>query len=192
VERGIELIADVLNQILKPAQTTMVLLETMSGKGSEVGGKFEEIGQIIDQVQLQEKLGVCLDTCHIFDAGYDIIHDLDGVLAEFDRAIGLHRLQAIHLNDSKNPFASHKDRHEKIGEGTLGLDTIIKVINHPQLKHLPFYLETPNELEAMPKKSNCSRLLIRNKAQRQTMKQELASCNLITHVTVSEQDCLTF
>jgi deoxyribonuclease-4 len=147
VERGIELIADVLNQILKPAQTTMVLLETMSGKGSEVGGKFEEIGQIIDQVQLQEKLGVCLDTCHIFDAGYDIIHDLDGVLAEFDRAIGLHRLQAIHLNDSKNPFASHKDRHEKIGEGTLGLDTIIKVINHPQLKHLPFYLETPNELE---------------------------------------------
>ncbi len=147
IEKGIELIADVLNQILKPEQTTQVLLETMSGKGSEVGSKFEELRQIIDRVELAEKLGVCLDTCHIYDAGYDIIQDLDGVLEEFDRIIGLHRLLAVHLNDTKNPFASHKDRHEKIGEGSLGLETIIKVINHPQLKHLPFFLETPNELE---------------------------------------------
>jgi deoxyribonuclease-4 len=147
IEKGIEQIADLLNTILKPEQTTTVLLETMSGKGSEVGGKFEEIKQIIDRVKLQEKLGVCLDTCHIFDAGYDIIRDLDGVLAEFDRVIGLKRLLAIHLNDTKNPFASHKDRHEKIGEGTLGMETITKVINHPQLRHLPFFLETPNELE---------------------------------------------
>lgn len=146
IEKGIEQIADLLNTILKPEQTTTVLLETMSGKGSEVGGKFEEIKQIIDRVKLQEKLGVCLDTCHIFDAGYDIIRDLDGVLAEFDRVIGLKRLLAIHLNDTKNPFASHKDRHEKIGEGTLGMETITKVINHPQLRHLPFFLETPNEL----------------------------------------------
>lgn len=147
IEKGIEQIADLLNTILKPEHTTTVLLETMSGKGSEVGGKFEEIKQIIDRVKLQEKLGVCLDTCHIFDAGYDIIRDLDGVLAEFDRVIGLKRLLAIHLNDTKNPFASHKDRHEKIGEGTLGMETITKVINHPQLRHLPFFLETPNELE---------------------------------------------
>jgi deoxyribonuclease-4 len=147
IDKGIELISDLLNTILKPEQTTMVLLETMSGKGSEVGGKFEEIRQIIDRVELQDKLGVCLDTCHIYDAGYDIISDLDEVLAEFDRIIGINRLRAIHLNDSKNPFASHKDRHEKIGEGSLGMDAITKVINHPRLKQLPFYLETPNELE---------------------------------------------
>lgn len=147
IEKGIELIGDALNQVLKPNQTTMVLLETMSGKGSEVGSKFEELKQIIDRVELQDKLGVCLDTCHIYDAGYDIINNLDSVLAEFDRVIGLKRLLAIHLNDTKNPFASHKDRHEKIGEGYLGLETITKVINHPQLRHLPFFLETPNELE---------------------------------------------
>jgi deoxyribonuclease-4 len=147
IDKGIELIADLLNTILKPEQTTMVLLETMSGKGSEVGGRFEELRMIIDRVELNDKLGVCLDTCHIFDAGYDIINDLDEVLAEFDRIIGLNRLRAIHLNDSKNPFASHKDRHEKIGEGSLGMETITKVINHSRLRHLPFFLETPNELE---------------------------------------------
>lgn len=147
IERGIEMIADLLNAILRPEQTTMVLLETMSGKGSEVGGKFEELRQIIDRVELQDKLAVCLDTCHIYDAGYDIINDLDGVLAEFDRIIGLNRLLAVHLNDTKNPFASHKDRHEKIGEGSLGIKTVSQVINHPRLRHLPFFLETPNELE---------------------------------------------
>lgn len=147
IEAGIDLIAELLNKILQPSQSTRVLLETMSGKGSEVGGTFEELKQIIDKVELQDKLGVCLDTCHIYDAGYDIIKDLDGVLTEFDQIIGLDKLFAIHLNDSKNPFASHKDRHEKIGQGALGLETIINVINHPQLRHLPFYLETPNELE---------------------------------------------
>lgn len=147
IEAGIDLIAELLNKILQPSQSTRVLLETMSGKGSEIGGTFEELKQIIDKVELQDKLGVCLDTCHIYDAGYDIIKDLDGVLTEFDQIIGLDKLFAIHLNDSKNPFASHKDRHEKIGQGALGLETIINVINHPQLRHLPFYLETPNELE---------------------------------------------
>jgi deoxyribonuclease-4 len=147
IEAGIDLIAELLNKILQPSQSTRVLLETMSGKGSEVGGTFEELKQIIDKVELQDKLGVCLDTCHIYDAGYDIIKDLDGVLTEFDQIIGLDKLFAIHLNDSKNPFASHKDRHEKIGQGALGLETIINVINHPRLRHLPFYLETPNELE---------------------------------------------
>lgn len=147
VEPGIELIAAMLNEILQPEQTTMVLLETMSGKGSEVGSRFQEIRAIIDRVKLHDKLGVCLDTCHVHDAGYDIVNDLDGVLAEFDQIIGLERLCAIHLNDSKNPFASHKDRHEKIGQGALGLPTLINVINHPRLRHLPFYLETPNELD---------------------------------------------
>jgi deoxyribonuclease-4 len=147
IEAGIDLIAELLNKILQPSQSTRVLLETMSGKGSEVGGTFEELKQIIDKVELQDKLGVCLDTCHIYDAGYDIIKDLDGVLTEFDQIIGLDKLFAIHLNDSKNPFASHKDRHEKIGQGALGWETIINVINHPRLRHLPFYLETPNELE---------------------------------------------
>ncbi len=147
IEKGIELIAEMLNKILIPEQTTIVLLETMSGKGSEVGGTFKELRQIIDKVNLNEKIGVCLDTCHIHDAGYDIVNDLDGVLAEFDRIIGLERLYAIHLNDSKNPFDSHKDRHEKIGQGKLGLETIIRVINHPRLRHLLFLLETPNEVE---------------------------------------------
>jgi deoxyribonuclease-4 len=147
IEAGIDLIAELLNKILQPSQSTRVLLETMSGKGSEVGGTFEELKQIIDKVELQDKLGVCLDTCHIYDAGYDIIKDLDGVLTEFDQIIGLDKLFAIHLNDSKNPFASHKDRHEKIGQGALGWETIINIINHPRLRHLPFYLETPNELE---------------------------------------------
>lgn len=147
IEKGMEEIADTLNRILKPEQRTTVLLETMSGKGSEVGSRFEELAQIIDRVEQKEKLGVCLDTCHVYDAGYDIVNDLEGVLAEFDRIIGLERLRAVHVNDSKNPFASHKDRHEKIGEGTLGLEAIRRVVGHPKLKHLPFYLETPNELE---------------------------------------------
>lgn len=146
-EVGIELIADMLNQILSPTQSTTVLLETMAGKGSEVGKSFAELRQIMDKIKLPEKIGVCLDTCHIYDAGYDIVNDLDGVLAEFDKIIGLNRLYAIHLNDSKNPFSSHKDRHEKIGQGAIGLDTLIKVINHPLLRHLSFFLETPNELE---------------------------------------------
>jgi deoxyribonuclease-4 len=146
-EVGINLIAGLLNKILKPQQTTIVLLETMAGKGSEVGGTFEEIKQIIDKVEQQEKIGVCLDTCHVYDAGYDIVNDLDGVLLQFDKIIGLDRLCAIHLNDSKNPFNSHKDRHEKIGQGFIGLETIVNVINHPKLRDLPFILETPNELD---------------------------------------------
>ncbi len=143
---GIEKIADLLNELLTPDLTTTVLLETMAGKGSEVGSRFEELRAIIDKVELDDKLGVCLDTCHVHDAGYDIVNDLDGVLEEFDRVIGLERLRAIHINDSKNPFESHKDRHEVIGGGALGTDAFSRIINHPKLKHLPFYLETPNEL----------------------------------------------
>jgi len=145
-ETGIALIADTLNAILTPEMTTTVLLETMSGKGSEVGGRFEELRAIIDRVELAEKLGVCLDTCHVSDAGYDIIGDPDGVLEEFDRVIGLSRLKAIHLNDSKNPPGSRKDRHEVIGGGHLGLDALVRIIHHPALQGLPFCLETPNEL----------------------------------------------
>ncbi len=145
-EAGVTLIADTLNEILFPGQQTTVLLETMSGKGSEVGGRFEELRAILDRVEHPELMGVCLDTCHVSDAGYDITGDLDGVLAEFDRVIGLSRLKAIHLNDSKNPLGAHKDRHEKIGEGTLGIDTFACIINHPALRELPFLLETPTEL----------------------------------------------
>ena len=147
VEVGINYIVELLNAVLKEEQTTTVLLETMAGKGTEVGRSFEEIAEIISKVNLKDKMGVCLDTCHIYDAGYDIVNDLDSVLDEFDRIIGLDRLKAIHLNDSKNPFKSHKDRHEKIGEGFLGLEAITNIINHPKLKHLPFFLETPNELD---------------------------------------------
>ena len=147
VEIGIDYIVEMLNTVLKPEQTTTVLLETMAGKGTEIGRSFEEIAQIIERVELKDHLGVCLDTCHVYDAGYDIVNDLDNVLEEFDRIIGLDRLKAIHLNDSKNPFKSHKDRHEKIGEGTLGLEGISRIINHPKLRHLPFFLETPNELD---------------------------------------------
>lgn len=151
VEIGINYIVEMLNTVLKPEQTTTVLLETMAGKGSEIGRSFEEIAEIISRVNLKEKMGVCLDTCHVYDAGYDIVNDLDGVLEEFDRIIGLERLHAIHLNDSKNPFESHKDRHEKIGEGSLGLEGISRIINHPKLRHLPFFLETPNDLEGYGK-----------------------------------------
>lgn len=150
-EAGIDLIADLLNTVLYPEQTTIVLLETMAGKGSEVGRTFEEIRAIIDKVNLGEKLGVCLDTCHISDAGYDVIGNLDGVLDEFDRVIGLGRLKAIHLNDSLNPPASHKDRHARIGEGHIGLEALSRVINHPKLKDLPFILETPNEHDGYKK-----------------------------------------
>lgn len=146
-ETGITLIADALNDILSDGGKTSILLETMAGKGSEVGRTFEELRAMIDKTEQKERLGVCLDTCHVYDGGYDILQDLDGVLAEFDRIIGLERLRAIHLNDSKNPIASHKDRHEKIGEGTLGLEGLVRVINHPKLRDLPFYLETPNELD---------------------------------------------
>ena len=146
IDKGIELICQTLNDILKVEHQTKVLLETMAGKGSEVGSTFEELKRIIDGVELNEKIGVCLDTCHVFDAGYDIVNDLDGVLDEFDRIIGLDRLCAIHLNDTKNSFESHKDRHEKIGEGSLGLDAISNIINNERLKNLPFYLETPNDV----------------------------------------------
>ncbi len=146
-ERGIELTAYLLNETLTPDMTTTVLLETMSGKGSEIGRNFEEIRAIIDKTKLKDKVGVCLDTCHVYDAGYDIVENFDKVLDEFDSVIGLDRLCALHINDSKNPYESHKDRHEKIGEGYIGLDAIEKIINNPRIKNLPFLLETPNELD---------------------------------------------
>ena len=146
VQTGIDLISDALNQILFPNQSTIVLLETMAGKGSEIGGSFQELRRIIDGVELQEKLGICLDTCHVWDAGYDIADHLDAVLEEFDHVIGLDRLRAIHLNDSKNPLGSHKDRHACIGQGAIGLEALVRVIRHPALKDLPFCLETPNDL----------------------------------------------
>lgn len=145
VETGISFIAQQLNTVLKPEQTTTVLLETMAGKGSEIGREFEELREIIDRVELSDKLGVCLDTCHVWDAGYDIVSDLDGVLQHFDDVIGLDKLYAVHLNDSMNPRESHKDRHAKIGEGTIGLDAMVRIINHDKLRHLPFVLETPND-----------------------------------------------
>ena len=147
IEAGIAFIAQGLNAILRPDQSTTVLLETMAGKGSEVGGRFEEIRAILDRVDLGEKMGVCLDTCHVWDAGYDIAGDLDGVLTEFDRIVGLERLRAIHLNDSKNPLGSHKDRHARIGEGEIGLEALVRVINHPATEGIPFILETPNDDE---------------------------------------------
>lgn len=146
-EAGIAKIAEILNEVLTKDQTTTVLLETMSGKGSEVGRNFQELRQIIDQVNLKEKLGVCLDTCHVWDGGYDIVNDLDGVLAEFDQIIGLDRLKAIHLNDSMNGLGSHKDRHARIGEGEIGLEALVSVINHPATRGIPFILETPNDDE---------------------------------------------
>ncbi len=145
VDKGIELIVEQLNTVLTPEQHTTVLLETMAGKGSEVGGRFEELRRIIDGVHLQDKMGVCLDTCHVYDAGYDIVNDLDGVLDEFDSIIGLERLKAIHLNDSMNPMGSHKDRHAKIGEGSIGLEAMVRIINHPKLQHVFFILETPHD-----------------------------------------------
>jgi deoxyribonuclease-4 len=146
VEVGIPYIIKALNKILKKDQTTTILLETMAGKGTEIGRTFEELKEIIDGVLLSNKIGVCLDTCHVYDAGYDIVNDLDGVLDKFDRVIGLDKLYAIHLNDSKNPYKSHKDRHEIIGKGYIGYDAIVKIINHPKLCELSFFLETPNDL----------------------------------------------
>ena len=146
IEAGIAYIAEGLNAILRPEQSTVVLLETMAGKGSEVGGRFEELREILDRVSLSEKMGVCLDTCHVSDAGYDIIGDLDGVLTEFDRCVGLHRLKAVHLNDSKNPTGARKDRHACIGDGCIGLEALTRVVRHPALRDLPFCLETPNDL----------------------------------------------
>lgn len=146
-EKGIEYISGMLNTVLKPGQHTTVLLETMSGKGSEVGRSFEELRAILDRVELSDHMGVCLDTCHVWDAGYDIAGNLDGVLEEFDRIIGLGRLKAIHLNDSMNPLGAAKDRHAKIGEGRIGLRALSGVVCHPALRELPFYLETPNDLD---------------------------------------------
>lgn len=150
-EKGIELISEMLNDIITPEQNTIVLLETMAGKGSEVGRNFEEIKAIIDNMKYPEKVGVCMDSCHVSDGGYDIAGDLEGVLAEFDRVIGLDNLKAMHLNDSMNPLGAHKDRHAKIGEGHLGTQAFVNIINHPQLKDLPFILETPNELPGYAK-----------------------------------------
>ncbi len=147
VDTGIRQITEILNRVLKPEQHTTVLLEAMSGKGSEIGGTFEELRRIIDAVEVKEKMGVCLDTCHVYSAGYDLAGSLDAVLEEFDRVVGLSYLKAVHLNDSMTPFNSHKDRHEKIGRGSLGLEAIERIVNHPALKALPFFLETPNENE---------------------------------------------
>ena len=147
IEKGIELIAEQLNQAMFPEQTTTVLLETMAGKGSEVGASFEELRAIMDRVTLNDKLGICLDTCHVWDSGYDIATNLDSVLEEFDRIIGIDRLKAIHLNDSLNPLGSHKDRHARIGEGCIGLEALSAVTRHPKLRELPFILETPNDNE---------------------------------------------
>lgn len=162
VETGTKYIVDMLNAILKEEQSTLVLLETMAGKGSEIGRTFEEIRTIIDRVNLNNHLGVCLDTCHIFDGGYDIVNNLNEVLEEFDNVIGLDRLKAIHLNDSLNTLRSHKDRHAKIGEGNIGIEAITRIINHPKLRNLPFFLETPNDLEGYGKEIKLLRSLYKD------------------------------
>ena len=159
IEKGIELISDLLNKILTPDQTTIVLLESMAGKGSEVGGRFEDLAAIIDKIHLKDKIGVCLDSCHISDAGYDIVNNLDDVIKEFDRVVGLKYLKAMHLNDSMNPLGAKKDRHAKIGEGHLGTETFKNIINHKDLKHLSFILETPNELDGYAKEIELLRSL---------------------------------
>lgn len=150
-EEGVRKTAETLNIVLYPELKTTVLLETMAGKGSEMGCKFQHLRDIIDRTELSDKLGVCFDTCHVYDGGYDIVNDLDGVLTEFDKVVGLDRLKAVHINDSKNPFASHKDRHEVIGGGSIGLEAFRRIINHPALRNLPFFLETPNELPGYAK-----------------------------------------
>ena len=159
---GIQLICEHLNEVLYPERTTIVLLETMSGKGSEVGRSFEEIRKIIDGTELSDKLGVCLDTCHVYDAGYDVVNNLDDVLDAFDRIIGIDRLKAIHIYDSKNPFESHKDRHEVIGGGFIGIEAFERIINHKSLRDLPFFLETPNELDGYQKEIEVLRGLYRD------------------------------
>lgn len=163
VETGISHISKMLNDILRPDQKTTVLLETMAGKGSEIGRTFDELKEILDQVTLTDHMGICLDTCHVWDGGYDIVNHLDEVLTQFDRIIGLKRLKAVHLNDSLNPLGSHKDRHAKIGEGCIGKEALIRVINHPALQGLPFYLETPNELDGYAKEINLLRQSYRGK-----------------------------
>lgn len=157
VDVGIDLISESLNRLISEEQNTIVLLETMAGKGTEIGRSFDELRSIIDKVEISDKIGVCLDTCHVFDAGYDIKDDLDGVLDEFDSVIGFDRLKAIHLNDSKFGLGSHKDRHEKIGLGELGLDAIVDIINHKKLRDLPFYLETPNDVDGYKDEINLLR-----------------------------------
>lgn len=158
-EKGICQIADLLNEILWKDQKTMVLLETMAGKGTEVGRSFEELRAVLEKVDLQEKMGVCMDICHVYDGGYDIVDHLDEVLKEFDNVIGLDRLKAIHLNDSKNPMGSHKDRHEKIGEGYVGLEAIKRIVAHPMLRELPFILETPNDLNGYEREIRLLRVI---------------------------------
>lgn len=162
VDVGIEYIVDMLDTVMSEEQTTTILLETMAGKGSEIGRNFEEIRTIIDKAQMGDRLGVCLDTCHIFDGGYDIVNNLDGVVKEFDDVIGLDRLKAIHLNDSKNIIGSHKDRHEKIGEGNIGIEAITRIINHEAFRNLPFNLETPNELDGYAAEIALLKSLYRN------------------------------
>ena len=154
-ERAAEMIAATLNDVIRPEQNTIVLLETMAGKGTEVGGSFEELRMIREQVDCPEKVGVCLDTCHVWDGGYDIVQDLDGVLDEFDDVIGLDNLYAVHLNDSKNECGSHKDRHEKLGQGKIGLEALLRVVNHPLLQGKPFILETPNDDEGYAREIAC-------------------------------------
>ena len=160
-EKGIEQIAEILNEVIFEDMTTTVLLETMAGKGSEIGKTFEELNEIIKRVEQSDKVGVCLDTCHVHDGGYDIVNSLDEVLEHFDRVIGLDRLKALHLNDSKNPIGAHKDRHEKIGEGYIGLDAFEKIVNHPVLSTLPMFLETPNELDGYAKEIELLRSLVK-------------------------------
>ena len=162
MDQGIEYIIDCLNEVMFPGMKTTVLLEAMAGKGTEVGSKFEELARIIDGVKLKEYLGVCVDTCHIHEGGYDIVNNLEGVLDEFDSIVGIDRLHAIHLNDSKNPIGAHKDRHEKIGEGHIGIDAIARIVTHPKLTNLPFYLETPNELDGYAKEIDMLRSIVDN------------------------------
>lgn len=161
IEKGIELISNMLNEILTPEQNTIVLLESMAGKGSEVGSTFEELAAIIDRVELKDKIGVCLDSCHISDGGYDIVNDLDGVIEQFDKVVGLDYLYAMHLNDSLNPMGAKKDRHAKIGEGRLGVETFENIVNHPALKDLSFILETPNELSGYAKEIELLKSLVK-------------------------------
>ena len=160
-EKGIEQIAEILNEVIFEDITTTILLETMAGKGSEIGKTFEELNEIIKRVEQSDKVGVCLDTCHVHDGGYDIVNSLDEVLEQFDKVIGIDRLKALHLNDSKNPVGAHKDRHEKIGEGYIGINAFEKIVNHPMLKKLPMFLETPNELDGYAKEIELLRSLVK-------------------------------
>ena len=160
-EKGIEQIAEILNEVIFEDITTTILLETMAGKGSEIGKTFEELNEIIKRVEQSDKVGVCLDTCHVHDGGYDIVNSLDEVLEQFDKVIGIDRLKALHLNDSKNPVGAHKDRHEKIGEGYIGINAFEKIVNHPVLSTLPMFLETPNELDGYAKEIELLRSLVK-------------------------------